>query len=203
MKRKSVLIGLLISVVFLSGLYAEGKKDEKYPSRTIRIVFPWSPDGVAYVMTEGMKPYLSTGLGVPVVIDSKPGGGTAVGMKELQIQPPDGYTVGINSTSLIGATYMTKGDVDYKNFDLIASFTEDFYAISVNVDSPWKTLPDLITYMKANPGKVRIGNSGVGTAWHVASIVFAQDMGVEITPVPFSAGGTACDLMSSVELSKA
>ena len=190
MRKRVVFICLLMLIAF-SALFAEGKKDEKFPSKPIRIILPWAPGGLAPTLAEMLKPILTDILGVPVVTENKPGGGTAVGMKDLQISPPDGYTIGMNAAGIFGATHTTKGDVDYRNFELICSVTEDYYAITVHKDSPWNTLPEFLAYMKANPGQVRIGHSGVGSAYHVALIVFAQDMNVDITAVPFGGGGPA------------
>ena len=191
MKKRGIFACILFICTF-SILSAEGKKEEKYPNRAIRVIVPWAiGGGLAHLLADTIKPLLSAELGIPIVNEAKPGGGTAVGMKELQAATPDGYTIGMNTASIFGVTHTTKGEVDHRNFELICSVTEDYYAISVNSASQWKTLAELVAYMKANPGKVRIGHSGVGTAWHVASTVFAQDAGVELTAVPFNSGGAA------------
>jgi tripartite-type tricarboxylate transporter receptor subunit TctC len=189
MKKKKGLVFVFILIV--STLYGAGSKEEVYPNKTIKVIVPWAPGGLAPVLAEVIKPLLAEELGVSVITENKPGGGTAVGTKELQLAPADGYTIGMQAATIFGITHTTKGDVDYRNFDLIASVTEDYYAITVNANSPWKTLAELLTYIKANPGKVRAGHSGIGTAWHVAAIVFNQDMGVEMLPVPFTGGGPA------------
>ena len=187
-KTRLVVTVLLLTAIVFS---AFGQGIEKYPNKPIRFIVPWAPGGLAPVMFEVLRPILTRELGVPVVMENIPGGGTAVGMKALQIAAPDGYTIGGESNSIFGATKMTKGDVDYRNFTPIVSLTEDFFAVTVHVDSPWKEFKQFYDYVKANPKRVRIGNSGAGATWHIAALAFNQAAGVELVPVPFSGGANA------------
>ena len=171
------------------GLGATGQQEEKFPNKPVTIIVPWAPGGLAPVLFEMIKPLLSEELGVPVVTVNKPGGGTAVGMKELQLARPDGYTIGGESNSIFGVTRSTKGDVDYRNFEPVVSLVEDYYNFTVNVDSPWKTFPEFFEHVKANPGKVRVGNSGAMATWHIAALVFNQAAGVSCCPCPSPAAG--------------
>ena len=187
--KKVLWAALFVLAVF--GLGATGQQEEKFPSQPVTIIVPWAPGGLKPVLFEMIKPLLSAELGVPVVVVNKPGGGGAVGWKELQVAKADGYTIGAASNSIFGATFVTKGDVDWRNFAPVVSLSADNMALTVNVDSPWKTFPEFFEHVKANPGKVRVGNSGAGGIWHIAALAFNQAAGVELLPVPFAGGGPA------------
>ncbi len=188
---RKIILCVLISFLVVFSLSANGTTEEQYPSKAIRIIVPWAPGGLGPVMIEMLKPILSEKLGVPIIAENKPGGGTSVGMKELQEANPDGYTIGVESASIFGVTHTTKGAVDYKKFEPIVSLTEDYFAITVNSDSQWKTFPEFYAYVKAHPKEVRTGNSGTGGTWHVAALAFNKEANVELLPVPFQGGGNA------------
>jgi len=189
MRKKTIVVSLLL--LFLSIFAVFGQSKEQYPNKPITIIIPWAPGGLKPVLFEVIKPLLSKELGVPVITVNKTGGGGAVGWKELQVAKPDGYTIGAASNSIFGTTFSTKGDVDYRNFKPIVSLTSDSAAITVNVDSPWKTFKEFYDYAKANPKKVRVGNSGAGGIWHIATMIFNKQTGIELLPVPFTGGGPA------------
>ena len=91
-------------------------------------------------------------------------------------------------------TYKTKGKIDYKNFDPILLLNSTPMAITVHVDSPWKTIDDFLEYTKSNPGKARVGNTGMGAIFHIFALSLEKKGGGKFTHVPFKTGadcGTA------------
>ena len=178
----------LVLILFLL-LPFGGMAAEKYPSRTITVIIPFSGVGVITNTIRALAPILEKDLGVPFVVVEKAGGGGAVGWRALQSEPPDGYTLGAASKSLYGATYNTKGKVDYKNFDPVVMLCAASFGITVNTESPWKDLKAFIKSAKESPGKIRAATAGTASLWHIALLAFNKAAGVDITHIPFKSGG--------------
>ncbi len=112
----------------------------------------------ARVLADGMAKV----LGAPVPILDKPGAGGAIGYTYLSQQKPDGYSIVWSSNSISTTFHNGQLPFDYKNFEHVARVTIENPALAVKADAPWKTLKELVDYAKANPEKVRVGNSGAG-----------------------------------------
>ena len=103
---------------------------------------------------------------MPVV--NRTGGGGALGYTYVQQQKPDGHSIVWNSNSISTNFHSGILPFDYQAFEPVARVSVEIPALAVRADAPWKTLQELIDYAKANPGKVRIGNSGTGSHTHFA-----------------------------------
>jgi len=188
-KKLRVLL-VTIFVVFFAFSSLSGAA-EKFPSKTITIQIPFSGSGVANVIFRYLAELMEKDLGVPVVIDNKPGSGGAVGWALSMTYPPDGYHLVYASNSLIIQTHRTKGRIDYKHFTPIAQVNSTPCALTVHVDSGWNTLANFINYCKQNPRKARVGNVGTGSLFHLSALSIEQLAGVEFTHVPFKGAGNA------------
>jgi tripartite-type tricarboxylate transporter receptor subunit TctC len=146
----------------------------------------------ARVLADGMSKL----LGVPVVIVDKPGAGGAVGYTYLSQQKPDGHSLVWSSNSISTTFHNGQLPFDYKNFEHVARVTIENPALAVKADSPWKTLKELIEYAKANPEKIKVGNSGQGSQTHIASIALFSSAGAKIVPVHRSGGQATADLLA-------
>jgi tripartite-type tricarboxylate transporter receptor subunit TctC len=150
-------------------------------------------DTTARELAKGMEKV----LGVPVPIVNRTGGGGAIGYSYVQQQKPDGYSIIWNSNSVSTNYHAGIMSFDYKAFDAVARVSVETPAIAVRADAPWKNLKELISFAKANPGKVRIGNSGTGSHTHfVASALFGSS-DAKITNVPFTEGQAVVNLLGS------
>jgi tripartite-type tricarboxylate transporter receptor subunit TctC len=150
-------------------------------------------DVTARELARGME----KALGVPVPVVNRTGGGGAIGYNYVQGQKPDGYSIIWNSNSISTTYHSGITAFDYKAFDAVARVSVETPAIAVRNDAPWKTLKELIDFAKANPGKVRIGNSGTGSHTHfVASALFGSS-DAKITNVPFTEGQAVVNLLGS------
>jgi tripartite-type tricarboxylate transporter receptor subunit TctC len=131
--------------------------------------------------------YLADGmaktLGVPVPVVNRTGGGGAIGYSHVKQQKPDGHAVIWNSNSISSTFHSGVLPFDYKAFDAVARVSVETPVIAVRGDSQWKTLKELVEYAKANPGKLRIGNSGTGSA--------------KVVDVPFGEGQAVVNLLGS------
>jgi tripartite-type tricarboxylate transporter receptor subunit TctC len=146
----------------------------------------------ARVLAEGMQKV----LGTPVPIVDKPGAGGAVGYMYLSQQKPDGHSIVWSSNSISTTFHNGQLPFDYKNLEHIARVTVENPALAVKADSPWKTLKELVEYAKANPEKVRVGNSGQGSQTHIASIALFTSVGAKVIPVHRTGGQATADLLA-------
>lgn len=131
-----------------------------YPTKQIELVVPYAAGGgtdlVARAFADAAKNHLPVSIGVI----NKPGGGGAIGLSEIAAARPNGYKIGLGTVEL--TTLPSLGMVRFKTSDFkpIARLNADPAAITVRADAPWNSYEEFMTYAKANPGKVRIGNSG-------------------------------------------
>ncbi len=146
----------------------------------------------ARVLADGMAKV----LGVPVPIVDKPGAGGAVGYTYISQQKPDGHSIVWSSNSISTTFHNGQLPFDYKNLDHIARVTVENPALAVKADSPWKTLKELIEYAKANPDKLRVGNSGQGSQTHIASVALFSSVGAKIIPVHRTGGQATADVLA-------
>lgn len=174
----------------LSILIFSCKKDT-YPSRTITLIVPYSPGGASDQTSRVYASMLEKELGVPVVVENRTGGAGALGLAYVQKSKPDGYTIAyipVESAMLEALGYIKMKPED---FSFLGRATIVPATITVRSDSPWKTFDEFIEYAKANPKKIRIGNSGPGSIWHLAALVLGSRFDAEFTHVPFDGGASA------------
>jgi tripartite-type tricarboxylate transporter receptor subunit TctC len=146
----------------------------------------------ARVLADGMAKV----LGAPVPILDKPGAGGATGYIYLSQQKPDGHSIAWSSNSISTTFHNGQLPFDYKNFEHVARVTVENPALAVKADSPWKTLKELIEYAKANPEKLRVGNSGQGSQTHISSVALFSSVGAKIVPVHRTGGQATADLLA-------
>ena len=149
------------------------------------VIFPAgsSADVGARILADGMAKYLDQ----PVPVSNRPGGGGAVGYKYVAAARNDGRALVWNSNSLSTTFHSGAMDIDYKAFEPVARVTIEIPAIVVQAASPWKTLNELLDYARANPGALKVGNSGSGSHTHMASVLLFESAGVKVLDVPFGA----------------
>jgi tripartite-type tricarboxylate transporter receptor subunit TctC len=150
-------------------------------------------DVTARELAKGME----KALGVPVPVVNRTGGGGAIGYSYVQQQRPDGYSIIWNSNSISTTYHLGTTSFDYKAFDAVARVSVETPALAVRNDAPWKTLKEFINYAKANPGKVRIGNSGTGSHTHFVAQALFKSNDATVTNVPFTEGQAVVNLLGS------
>src|SRR5215510_7507387 len=137
----------------------------QYPERTITMIVPFPPGGVADTVARPVADALARELKQPVVIENKPGAGGALGMGLAARAAPDGYTVllALSSISVLpeaDVLFGRKPAYTLNQFKPIARFTADPTVLVVRADSPWKTLDEFIADAKRRPGALNYGSSG-------------------------------------------
>lgn len=157
------------------------------------VIFPAgsSADVSARILAEG----LAEDLGTAVAVSNKPGAGGAIGYKYVAASKPDGRTLVWNSNSVSTTFHGGMMDIDYRAFDPVARVTIEIPAVVVKASSPWLTLQDLVTHARANPGTLRVGNSGVGSHTHMAAVSLFDATGTSALHVPFGAAQVVPSLL--------
>ncbi len=177
----------LILAVFACNLQAQ-----TYPNKPIRLVVPFAPGGSSSIVARAVAAEMEKGLGQPIVIDNKPGGGGNVAMVEVANAEPDGYTLIIGHVgSLAMNPFMYDKlpyDVnrDYAPISLLAIVPAIFV---VHESVPAKNLKEFVALAKANPGKLNYGSAGNGSAGHLAMEYLKQVTGIDIQHVPYKGTG--------------
>jgi tripartite-type tricarboxylate transporter receptor subunit TctC len=180
---------MLVSVAAVAQQFPAGKPIEM----TVMFGAGSAADVTARELAKGMEKT----LGVPVTVVNRTGGGGAIGYSYVQQQKPDGYSIIWNSNSISTTYHLGTTSFDYKAFDAVARVSVETPVLAVRNDAPWKTLKELIDFAKANPGKVRIGNSGSGSHTHFVAQALFKSNDATITNVPFTEGQAVVNLLGS------
>jgi tripartite-type tricarboxylate transporter receptor subunit TctC len=159
-----------------------------YPSRPVRIIVGFAAGGPNDILARLIGQWLSQRIGQPFVVENRPGAGSNIATEAVVRAPPDGYTLLlVGSPNAINATLY-----DNLNFNFIgdiapvASLIRGALVMLVNSSVPAATLPELIAYVKANPGKLSYGSGGVGGITHLTPELFKQEAGgLDILHVPY------------------
>jgi tripartite-type tricarboxylate transporter receptor subunit TctC len=160
---------------------------ETYPTRPIHLLVGFPPGGGVDIVARLMAGWLSERLGQEVVVENKPGFGGNIATETVVRAPPDGYTLTyVGPVAAINPSfYKDLGFNFIRDIAPIASFMRVPLVMEVNPSVPATTVPEFIAYAKANPGKINMASSGVGTAGHVAGELFKMMTGVNLLHVPY------------------
>jgi len=168
----------------------------QFPDRTITMVVPFPPGGVADTVARPMAEAMSRDLKQSVVIENKAGAGGAIGMAHAAKAKPDGYTVlmALSSYTVLPEADKVLGRTpQYQLADLkpVARITADPTVLAVRADSPWRTYAEFIAAARAAPGKITFGSSGNYGTMHMPMAMLALAQGVQMTHVPYTGAGPA------------
>jgi tripartite-type tricarboxylate transporter receptor subunit TctC len=192
MSRSKVL--LLAAAIVAWPLLSQRADAQSYPERPITLVVAFAPGGSTSIVARAVSDKMSEALGQKVIVDNRAGAGGTIGTKAVAGSAPDGYTIalGYTGTLAIGPTLYTNAGYDpRKDFAPIGMIGNAPNSLVVHPSFPAKTVAELITYAKANPGKVSFGSAGVGTASHVSGEYFATAAGIKLVHVPYKGTGPA------------
>src|SRR5688500_6133760 len=176
---------VLLTLLFL----LSGAADAAYPDKPITMVVAYSPGGGTDLIARAISPYIEKylGGGARIVIVHRPGAGGEIGFAAIANAPADGYTIGfVNTPPLITVPIERSAQFGGpQRFELLGNVIDDPCNFSVHADSDIRNLKELAAYAKANPGKVTVGSSGVGSDDHLLMLMFERAAGVKMTHVPF------------------
>jgi tripartite-type tricarboxylate transporter receptor subunit TctC len=185
----AVLIGVLLSAAVQA---------QTWPARPIRIVVPFPPGNASDLASRTIAEPLAKRLGQPVVIDNRPGAAGTIGADHVAKSAPDGYTL-LGTSSAFGVTPAVSKKLPYDAEKDLVPLAPIGWTVMVMVaanDFPAKSVQELVTLLKANPGKYHYAHLGSGALSHMVMELFKQKTGVEIVGVPYKGSGQALgDLM--------
>ena len=194
---KLALLAFAACVVFAASALAA----EPYPTRPIRIVDPFAPGGSTEAQARAIGAKLTEAWGQPVVIDARPGAGSAVGTQLVARSTPDGYTL-----LFCNSGFATVPSIARKPpFDPLKDFSPVILAgtqpqVTVVHPSLPGTLREFLQYAKANPGKVNFGSSGVGGGSHLSMEYLKSVAGINIVHVPYKGSAPAATAIMANEI---
>lgn len=187
--RRAVALGA-IAVCLLTGMPAQAQ--DRYPSRPIKLLVPFPAGGPVDVMGRLVAQHLSTTLGQQVIIENRPGAGATIAGKAAATAEPDGYTLMVGSAAsyAIGPTlYPNAGYDPTTAYAPIAFVSSVPYVMIIRPQAAQRTLPELIAYAKANPGKLNFGIPN-GAPPHMLAAWFRNTTATDIVIVPYRGAST-------------
>ena len=166
---------------------------DAYPSRPVRILVGYTPGGSADITARLIGQWLSERLGQQFVIENRPGGGTNIAAEAVVRAEPDGYTLLlVPPAAAINPTLYSKLNFDFlKDTEPVAGLIRFPNVVVVNPSLPIKTIPELIAYAKANPGKLNMASSGNGSTIHMSGELFKMLTGINMVHVAYRGAAPA------------
>jgi tripartite-type tricarboxylate transporter receptor subunit TctC len=189
-------LSFAVRTTALFGIAGEASARD-YPSRPVHLIVPYSPSASPDIVGRLAGQALSERLGQPVVVENKPGAAGNIGTEFVVRAAPDGYTLLLLTTT----NAINQSLYNHLNFDFtrdivpIASIDSGPFVMVVNLSVDAKTIPEFISYAKANAGKLNMASAGIGTPPYVCGELFKMMTGIDMVHVPYRGSPTA-DLIS-------
>lgn len=161
------------------------------PRREITIIVPWSPGGASDIMTRKLQPIIKREFGINTVVVNKEGGNSAVGLTELITSRPDGYTLGLASSTILSLIAQNQISWGTDRFTNICLVSEDPMLLAVNKSAKWNDLHAFLADVKAKPETITIGTAGSRNVNHADAVLAARSVGGTIRHVPFDGASRA------------
>jgi tripartite-type tricarboxylate transporter receptor subunit TctC len=186
---------LALALLLAPGAHAQ----DKYPSKTIRLVTPFAPGGGSDILARLIQPQLP--FGSSVVVENRPGGGGTLGAGIVVNAPPDGYTL-----ILVSGSYGANAALHKLPYDTVTDITPIVLIgttgllMSMHPTVPMRTVKDVIAYARANPNKLNFGSAGTGGLGHLAGELFKLETKVQFTHVPYKGSGPVMNALLSGEV---
>ncbi|MFW5330030.1 Bug family tripartite tricarboxylate transporter substrate binding protein [Hydrogenophaga sp. ZJX-1] len=174
--------------------------DAPWPDHPIKLIVPFTAGGVTDNTSRLLAKLLEPHVGQPVIVENRPGAGGSIGVEAAARQAPDGYTMVYGTQGTQGANLALYKKVGYDpvaDFVPVHGISESPLVLVINPNRPFKTVPELIAYAKANPGKLNYGSAGAGTGTHLTAEMFQVVSGTKMTHVAYKGSSPALtDLMA-------
>jgi tripartite-type tricarboxylate transporter receptor subunit TctC len=187
---KTFLRLLAAVAIFAAGLPALAA----YPEKPIRLIVPSAAGGAPDVLMRALADQMSRQMGVPFVIDNKPGGSYVIGTMDLVRSAPDGYTLAYGNVVSLATNRSLLSNVPYdvdRDLTLIGNALRVSNLLIVNNDLPVRSVRELVDYAKKNPGKLAFGSDGNGTTAHLGTELFKTMTQTQMLHVPYKSAPAA------------
>ena len=188
----SRFIGLIAAVIVIAAMSTSARSQ----SRTIRMVVPFAPAGGTDILARLVANHISRVHGPTVVVENRPGAGTVIATEAVARAAPDGNTVLIVGNSFVINANMKKLSYDpLTSFEPICHLTRSPNVVAVHAASPHRTLADLVSAARANPGKITMAVNGPATSQHIGFEMLKHAAKINLAFVPFQGGGPATNAL--------
>lgn len=182
----------IAAALLFSALSAPTLHGQTFPNRPVRIVVPLSPGGGMDAVARGLAQKLSDTIGQTVVVENRPGAGSAIALEILAAAQPDGHTLMMSSlTPVIHPLLYTSRFNIQRDFTPVAQVTAQGYVLTVHPSVPAKSVSELVQHLKANAGKLNYSSSGIGSPIHMAGELFQIATGTRMVHIPYKGLGAA------------
>jgi tripartite-type tricarboxylate transporter receptor subunit TctC len=173
--------------------FAQGTTTASWPIKPIRILLPYAPGGGLDVVARVMAPRMSEQLGIPVIVENRPGGAGVIATELVARAVPDGYTLFASATDFTtNPALRPKLPYDpLKDFAFITQLASVQFIIGAHPSVPARTVKDLVALARSKPGHLTYGSSGIGGGPHFAGALFQSMAGIKWSHVPFKGAGPA------------
>ncbi|NQW79767.1 MAG: tripartite tricarboxylate transporter substrate binding protein [Polaromonas sp.] len=189
-----------VSSLILAAAAIAGPAHAEYPDRNIQLVLSFPPAGASDILARSIGQKMSEALGQTVVIENKPGAGGVIGLTYAAKAAPDGYTIylaAVTNAAIAAAAYSPKPVHLIKDFITVAGVASVPHMLVVPSTLPVQNVAQLISLLKAAPGKHNFASQGAGTLSHLESEVFVASTGLDLVHVPYKGSSQALpDLMA-------
>jgi tripartite-type tricarboxylate transporter receptor subunit TctC len=209
---KQLLTRTLAALTLAGTALAAYPAAAEYPERPITVIVPWGAGGGTDATGRMIAKLMQDELGVPVNVVNRTGGSGVVGHQAIASAEPDGYTIGIVTVEIAMMHWVGLTDLSYRDYTPIALYNADPAGVSVNIDSPYANVADLLAAVRAAQGALKGSGSGQGGIWHLALAGMLVTDGIDPATVPWvpaqgaapsladlAAGGVAVVTASVVE----
>ncbi|MBI9094039.1 MAG: tripartite tricarboxylate transporter substrate binding protein [Sphaerochaeta sp.] len=190
---KKMFVVCMVLAIVAGTLFAGGAAEKgagTYPNGPATIIVPYSAGGGSDSVSRALAAAMKDDFPAGIAVENRTGGAGSVGMSYGMHAKPDGQIITMVAPELVMLPHTgTGGDIDYKQFIPLAIVNSGYAAITVPVNSPYKTLEELLVAAKTKD--LQFGNSGIGSIWHLAGAGLEQAAGVEFTHVPFDGSSAA------------
>ena len=197
MKISVRTVSCLFLAALLSMMLAAGPAPaaDAWPVKQVELINPFAAGAAADIQARKLAEIISRDLGQPMVVRNVTGAGGAIAYNEVHRSKADGYTLIWYSGAVNTPAARKQIAYDYKAFEPIAGIGIETVSIAVSNNAPWKDLKAFIDFARENPGKVTIGNSGLGSVTHMVPVAMAAKAGLKLIHVPFGTGLAMAALM--------
>jgi tripartite-type tricarboxylate transporter receptor subunit TctC len=193
-------LGLSISILGALAAFALPAQAQQYPTRSVTVVVPFAAGGGSDLLARLVTQKLEARLGKPFIVENRPGAGTTLAAMQVVRAAPDGYTLmqGTSTTMAINVTMNKKLPYEpLKDLVPVALLSSSPFFLVVPVDSPLKTVADVIAAAKEKPNGLNYGSGGPGSMHHLSTELLQSLAGIQMTHVPYKATPPAMnDLMA-------
>jgi tripartite-type tricarboxylate transporter receptor subunit TctC len=180
--------------VLAVGFAATAAHAQTWPTKSVTMVVPFPPGGSTDMIARAVVPKVQEKLGGTFIVDNRAGAGGTIGAASVKRANPDGYTILVSSLGpfVIGPHLIANAGYDaLKDFDYITVAVQAPNILAVRADSPYKTMADVLKYLKANPDKMTYASAGNGTSDHLTAELFWQETGTKGIHIPYKGGAPA------------